>query len=145
MAQQDKGNFDSVGLCRMEPYGQLCGNFIHTRGEYSAQHVFWSCSKCGIQLLPHLVCGAVDTGEDARIAPRRRVELIASGRCVDLSPRRPQQGHVTHHDLPRDHDCFHLIEFLVATKVGRNMDRPLIIPLFVKRDFPCLLYTSRCV
>lgn len=24
----------------MEPYGQLCGNFIHTRGEYSAQHVF---------------------------------------------------------------------------------------------------------
>ena len=33
-------------------------------------------------------------------------------------------------------DCFHLIEFLVATKVGRNMDRPLIIPLFVKRDFP---------
>ena len=56
----------------------------------------------GIQLLPHLVCGAVDTGEDARIAPRRRVELIAPGRCIDLRPRRPQQGHVTHHDLPRD-------------------------------------------
>lgn len=24
-----------------------CAGFIHTRGEYSAQHVFWSCSKCG--------------------------------------------------------------------------------------------------
>ena len=56
----------------------------------------------GIQLLPHLVCGAVDTGENARVSPRRRVELITPGRCVDLSSRRPQQGHVTHHDLPRD-------------------------------------------
>ena len=53
-----------------------------------------------IQLFPHLVGGAVDTGEDARTAPCRRVELIASGRGVDLGACGPQQGHIAHHDLP---------------------------------------------
>ena len=52
-----------------------------------------------IQLAAHLVRRAVHTGQNAGVAAGSRVELIAARGRFDLRAARPQQGHISHHDL----------------------------------------------